>query len=115
MLTAFFVMSVSPEVRTRFESSDSKLLSEFPKRPHYRDHWSVVRWKEAPFNPDYEGYLDFALYAASGHESDIKEALSRKGTYYAFFHSDHGSSPGNIDFFIVDLVEDRLYVINVNT
>jgi hypothetical protein len=109
------IYELPSEIRARFESPDKNLLSEFPKRPHYRNNWSVKTWKEAPFNEEFEQYLDFALCGASGRSSEIREVLSRKGTYYAFFHSDHGDNVGNIDFFIVDLVGGLLYSINVNT
>jgi hypothetical protein len=112
---SLYVFELPDQLRRRFEKQDSRLLTEFPKRPYYRSDWKVVSWKEAPFDTSLEKYLDFALSASSGHSQEIREALSRKGTFYSFFHYDHGSSPGNIDFFIVDLVGGRIYEINVNT
>lgn len=102
-------------IRSRFENPDSRLLNEFPKRPHYRDHWSVETWKETPFDGSRKKYLDFAMAGAGAHAAVIRDALARKGAFYAFFHYDHGGTPGNIDFFVVDLAEGRLYSINVNT
>lgn len=112
---SLYVFDLPEQVRLRFEKKDSRLLTEFPKRPHYRSHWNVATWREAPFDTSLEKYLDFALYASSEHSQEIRAALSRKGTFYSFFHYDHGSSPGNIDFFIVDLIGGRVYEINVNT
>lgn len=103
------------KIRSRFESVDKRLLTDFPKLPSYRDNWKVRPWREAPFDEADKQYLDFALFGASGKSKEICKALSRKGTYYAFFYYNHGDHPGNIDFFIVDLVEGRLYSINVNT
>ena len=103
------------KIRDRFEDPDSRLLNEFPKRPHYRSDWSVVTWKATPFDSGIDKYLNFALVGSSAHSKEIRDALSRKGAFYAFFHYDHGGSPGNIDFFIVDLVSGLLYSINVNT
>jgi hypothetical protein len=110
-------------IRSRFESTDKRLLSEFPKRPSYRNHWDVQHWREAPFDPKFVKYLDFALSSydsarAPGllsHFQAIREALSHKRTYYAFFSYDHGNDPGNIDLFVVDLEGGRLYTINHNT
>lgn len=112
---SFYVFELPDQVRLRFEKRDRQLLTEFPKRPYYRSDWKVVSWKEAPFDASLEKYLDFALYASSKHSEEIRNALSRKGTFYSFFHYDHGDSPGNIDFFIVDLIGGRIYEINVNT
>ncbi len=112
---SIYVYEIPDQIRRRFENPDSRLMTEFPKRPHFRSHWSVVIWKKAPFDSNFENYLDFALYASSKHSQEIRDALSREGTFYSFFHYDHGSSPGNVDFFVVDLVGGRIYEINVNT
>lgn len=112
---SLYIYEIPDQIRRRFENQDSRLMTDFPKRPHFRRDWSVVTWKEAPFDSNLEKYLDFALYASSKHSEEIRDALSRKGTFYSFFHYDHGSSPGNVDFFVVDLVGGRVYEINVNT
>jgi hypothetical protein len=112
---SLYIFDLPDQVRRRFEKQDSRLLKDFPKRPHYRSDWKAVSWREAPFDTTLGKYLEFALCASSGHSQEIREALSRKGTFYSFFHFDHGSSPGNIDFFIVDLIRGRIYEINVNT
>jgi hypothetical protein len=87
------VYELPSTIRARFEAADERLLSDYPKRPHYRDHWSVERWRRAPFNGRFQEHLDFAL---SSYHSDhvrglaeefrlIREALSGTGAYYAFF------------------------------
>lgn len=112
---SLYVFDLPEPIRQRFEDPDERLMSKFPKRPHYRDHWSVVAWAKGPVLEEHEQYVDFALYASSDHTSEIREALSRETTFYSFFHYDHGSRPGNVDFFIVDLERGRIYEINVNT
>jgi hypothetical protein len=69
------------------------------------------------------GHLDFALSggdasdapALHAHFRAIREALSRKGTFYSSFYSRKGDFAGDIDFFLVDLKGGRLYTINHNT
>jgi len=116
------IYELPANIRSRFESADERLLTEFPKRPSYRDRWNSQHWREAPFDTKFEKYLDFALSrydedrtGLSSQFQAIREALSRKRTYYAFFTYDHGDHPGNIDLFIVDLEGGRLYSINHNT
>jgi hypothetical protein len=110
-------------LRKRFESVDDRLLTEYPKRPSYRNHWKFEHWREAPFDDKFKEHLDFALSSCdsgkapglSSRFESIRKAMARKGTFYAFFYNDPGGYIGDIDLFIVDLVEGRLYSINHNT
>ena len=45
----------------------------------------------------------------------IQTSLNRPGAFYAFFVNDHGDHLSDIDFFIVDLEQGRIYLINHNT
>jgi len=120
---SFSVYELPPTLRKRFESLDQRLLNEYPKHPSYRDHWSFEHWREAPLEDKFTEYLNFALSSYdSGQASEltthfeaIRTALSRRGTYYAFFYYSTSENIGNIDLFIVDLVQGRLYSINHNT
>lgn len=110
-------------IRARFEGADEKLLSEYPKHPSYRNHWSFERWRRSPFDDQFKGYLDFALSNydagnASGlnsHFEAIRSALKKEGSFYAFFYNRPAGNLGDVDFFIVDLMDGRLYIINHNT
>lgn len=110
-------------IRRRFEAVDQRLLTEYPKHPSYRNHWSFEHWREAPFDDKFKEYLDFALSSYDAgmapelnlHFGAIRNALARKGTYYAFFYNSPTNHIGDIDLFIVDLVKGRLYSINHNT
>lgn len=117
------VYELPATIRHRFESADESLLSEFPKPPSYRKNWHFEHWREAPFDPKFQKHLEFAL---SSYDADrvpelslqfksIQKAVARKGTYYALFYNNPGGYIGDIDLFIVDLVECRLYSINHNT
>lgn len=120
---SFSVYELPAKIRKRFESVDDRLLTEYPKHPSYRNHWQFEHWREAPYDDNFKEHLDFALSSydsgkASGlslHFEAIRKALGRKGTYYALFYYRPGGYIANIDLFIVDLVEGRLYSINHNT
>ena len=117
------VYELPPSIRTRFEAADETLLSDYPKHPSYRDHWSFERWRRSPFDEEFEEYLDFALssYDAGNasevtkHFEAIRSALKSEGSFYAFFYNRPSSYVGDVDFFVVDLVSGRLYSINHNT
>jgi hypothetical protein len=112
------VYELPAAIRQRFQTADQRLLKQFPQPTGSRSNWGVNHWTEGPFDPTYDTYLDFALRKYDvGQESTlalqfkaIRAGLARKQAYYAFFNY-----LKNIDFFVVDLQEGRLYVINHNT
>ena len=120
---SFSVYELPATIRKRFESADDILLTEYPKHPCYRNHWKFDHGRAAPFDDKIKEHLDFALSSydsgrvsgLSPHFESIRRALARKGTYYAFFYNNPGENIGDIDLFIVDLIEGRLYSINHNT
>lgn len=117
------VYELPEAIRKRFESVDERLLAEFPKHPSYRNHWKFEPWREAPLEEKFQDHLNFALSGfdsdheaeIAAHYNSIRKALHRRGTYYAFFYNSPSKHIGDIDFFVVDLVEGRLYIINCNT
>ena len=120
---SFSVYELPASIRNRFESADERLLTEYPKHPSYRNHWKFEHWREAPVDDKFKEHLDFALSChdsgkaseLSSHFESIRKAMARKGTYYSFFYNNPGEYIGDIDFYIVDLVKGRLYLINLNT
>jgi len=66
---SFTVYELPTNIRKRFESPDERLLTKYPKRPSYRDHWKFEHWREAPFDDKFEEYLDFALCWYDADES----------------------------------------------
>ena len=117
------VYSLPPSIETRFSVADETLVNFFPVRPGYRNHWKTVFWQKTPLLPEFEKYADFALseYVQDSpaklqeHFDNIRKALSTSGNYFAFFYNDPGSYIGDIDFFLIDLRNKRLYIINLNT
>lgn len=120
---SFAVYPLSDSIRKRFVAADRRLTAGYPERPSGRDHWKTHLWTEAPFDPALNHYLEFALSRLDAgneprlepHFSNLRAALGKKRTWYSYFHHDHGASPGNIDFFAVDLDSGRVYLINHNT
>ena len=115
----FMVYRLPAAIKTRFEAADDKLLTKHPSKCSYRSEWRVQNWKAGPLRAEDQKYLDFALLGGDEslavHAGAIRKALAGEGAYYAYLHYDHGGFPGNVDFFVVDLENDYLYVINFNT
>ncbi len=118
------VVYEAPEsVRVQFENPDDKFTSEYPKRPLERKDWLTRSWSKAPITPENAKYIRFALSEIpppnSGdfdvHTKAIREALSHGRAYYSFFYNEPNGNLGDIDFFIVDLEGNRVYLINQNT
>lgn len=120
---SFRAYELPTDIRNSFKAPDQKLLTEFPKQPFSSNGWSVQPWKEAPLTPSFNQYIEFALSnydernesSLSPYFKAIREALSSKGTFYSFFSRGNEQCPQDIDLFIVDLKNNRLYIINHNT
>ena len=107
-------------IRKRFATFDGKAMAAFPQKPEYRNKWKTSPWRETPALPSDKKYIDFALTSFGSTEVQryqdvIRELLSKKGVYVVYFYFDHGDYPGDIDLFVVDPINDHLYVINFNT
>ena len=124
------VYDLPSTIRSRFEAADDELLLEFPKDTDFRTDWATEHWRQGPLDPQFQEQLDFALTQYYGEPESgltaqfeaIRQAISKQGGYYAFVYNtqeqypnDPDSRTGNIDFFVVDLIGNRLYSINHNT
>lgn len=116
------VYELPPMVRERFEHVDCRLLTEYPIMPSNRSHWTREHWRRGPLDARFDQYLQFALSETSreapglsSHLDDIRQALTGRECYYAFFYFRHGTYLGNIELFVIDLAANRLYLINSNT
>ncbi len=122
---SFAVYPLPGVIRQRFTKADDSFLLSHPKLPDYRRDWTAEHWREGPVDPRFRAQVDMALYdpanqrkedpALASYQESMRKALARKGAYHAFFHYTRGGTLMNVDFFVVDLVEDRLYIINLNT
>lgn len=109
-------------VRQRFSAAD-RGLPQLPPTSFDRKDWQSQPWQAAPLAPEFEKHLAFtlALYDQRQNQdllnafSAIREALAGPSAYYAFRYYMHGDHPGNIDFYLVDLADGKIYLINHNT
>lgn len=119
-----FSFSVIPLPATvkKFINSNPNEFAQFPKRSFIRKNWSESHWKYTPVPNEVKKYSDFAFMNV-GDQSEMFEkykqgatlALSKPGNYFSYLYFDHADNPGNIDFFEVDMENDLIYYLNINT
>ncbi len=109
-------------IKNRFQKADKLLLTKYPKFP-YREGWQIVKWHKSPIDSKYKNYLSFAISSISSMHSGkgmknqlqaINNSLSRPGSFYSFVYWDLNNL-SDIDFFVIDLQQDKIYHINSNT
>jgi hypothetical protein len=102
-------------IKNRFQKADKLLLTQYPKFPEYGEDWQTVKWHKSPIDSKYNSYLSFALSdgglpGIKNHLQAINSSLSRPGSFYSFVHR----GLLDIDFFVIDLQQDKVYHINHN-
>lgn len=120
---SIWVYDLPATVRARFESADQRLLTKYPKSSHIVGRWRTEHWRKTPFEGDFEDGLQLVLssYDAkeapeiSSHLEAIRQTLDAEGSYYALFYYRAIDRISDIEFFLVDLVNNRLYIVNHNT
>jgi hypothetical protein len=106
-------------IKDRFQKADKLLLTQYPKFPEYGEDWRTVKWHQSPIDSKYKSYLSFAILSAENaqgmknHLQAINSSLSRSGSFYSFVYR-YPNSLGDIDFFVIDLQQDKIYHINSN-
>lgn len=120
---SIWVYDLPATVRARFESADQRLLTKYPKSSNIGDRWQTEHWQKTPFQGDFQDRLQLVLsnYDAKqspeldSHLGAMRQALASEGAYYAFFHYRAVDRISDIDFFLVDLANNRLYIVKHNT
>ncbi len=95
-------------------------LAAYPKSDKWGEGWQVRPWNRADSIASDTAYLDFALAAApDALRGQVLDALARPASWYAVVYRTHenGGTPytADVDFYVVDPVAGRFYVVNQNT
>jgi len=120
---SIWVYELPATVRARFESADQRLLTKYPKSSDIEGRWRTEHWQQTPLVGEFEDGLQLVLssYDAkeapeiSSHLEAIRQTLDAEGSYYALFYYRAIDRISDIEFFLVDLVNNRLYIVNHNT
>ena len=120
---SIWVYDLPATIRARFDSADQQLLTQYPKSSDIGDRWQTEHWQKTPFQGDFQDGLQLVLsnYDAkeapelASHLEAIQRTLDSEGSYYAFFYYRAIDRISDVDFFLVDLANNRLYIVNHNT
>jgi hypothetical protein len=120
---SIWVYDLPATVRARFNSADRRLLTKYPKSSDIGGRWQTEHWRQTPFVGEFQDGLQLVLSSYDAKEAPeldshleaIRQALDNRGSYYAFIYYRAVDRISDIDFFLVDLVNSRLYIVNHNT
>jgi hypothetical protein len=96
-------------------------LTTYPRRPRDRDGWDVSHWKPTPARAEDHRYIEFAISGAPHSvQAEVRTVLNIPGGWYAFLSREGGSVHAhswvmNVDFYVVDPLGRRFYLVNHNT
>ena len=115
----FKVYEMPESVREIFVTSGKTQLVNLPAN---RPEWEKVHWREAPLDPQFKKYVDFALPNLANMPdtldkfyNDVLTALNCEHAYYSFYIKEHDYGIGNVALFIADMQNGKLYLIHFNT
>ncbi len=122
----FFNVSPLPEaIRSRFLNADDSLYNSHPKE---KTGEHAVPWFSSPASNDYAEYITFALSTKAHphpmtaefktHFEKLRSAIFSKGSYISILYKTHKQksykdSLRQVELFLVDLTENRLYNIYI--
>ena len=120
---SIWVYELPVTIRARFDSPDQRLLTKYPKSSDKGGRWRTEHWRKTPFEGEFQDGLRLVLSSYDAQETPelashleaIRRVLDSEGSYYAFFYYRAIDCISDIDFFLVDLVNNRLYIVSHNT
>lgn len=106
----FEIYSLSAGTVKTFVSSSSK--SEYPSKNSYID--DVKNWSKTPLNDEKVLELVLSNYTTDIEEkkmiASLRKALSSINNYYAYGYSKTDGAMYRIEFYLLDIKENKLYV-----
>ena len=120
---SILVVELTPEVARYFHSPPAGFFANYPHKPDVRSRWQAVHWRTGPARADEQKFIDFALGENAPNEQPLldkafasaRRSLAKPTACYAYCYLQNGKNVSDIDFFLIDPEERRLYIINSNT
>ncbi len=121
----FNVFPLPKTIRSRFLNAYDSLYNSYPTE---KTELHAVHWFSSPEANDYAEYFNFALATKAHphpmtaefktHFEQFRSAIFSKNSYISFFYKtyENGSRKGSlrqIELFLVDLTENRIYNIYI--
>lgn len=116
------VNKLPEDLKKHFFQLSQADLKKIPEKAEYLDKWGTCSWAKTPFDEKNKKYLDFVLSDYGDRSKPfqeniqrVKDALAAPGNFHSFFYLDHGERPGNVDLFVIDVKNDFIFFLNLNT
>ena len=115
------VYDLTPEMARYFSAPPPEFFASYPKKLDPR--YELQTWNRGPVRDDEKWFINFALREKAPKEQArldkayeaIRRSLAKSTTHYAYSYLMNGELVSDIDFFLIDPEEQRLYIIKYHT
>lgn len=105
-----------------FSLKESDILKgkDYPKNYEFREDWNISKWQQTPF-VDKEGALDLLFKydikneGLKSHIEDFKKLIENEGNYFSYYYENKGSFIYSIEFYLIDLANNKIFIIEIET
>jgi len=118
---SILVFNLSERHASYFSTPPKSFYRDYPKKPLFsRGHWDQMNWRTGKPRVDEQRVIHFALQfsnipSVELYLKQIRISLAKPTTHYAYLYYKATGTVSDIDFFVIDPIDKRLYVINCQT
>lgn len=94
--------------------------SNYPKNYEFREDWNISKWKQTPFF-DKEGVLDLLFKydikneELKSHIENFKKLIENEGNYFSYYYESEGNYVYSIEFYLIDVKNNQIFIIEIET
>lgn len=109
------------EIQSFTSKGGKYILGEgYPVFYDSKQGWNIFSWQPTPFNNENNALdlvlkYDIADSVLKSHINEVKKLVANKGSYISFFYKNEGAYIYSIDCYLLDTINNRLFIIKVST
>lgn len=109
------VYELSEKTVATFINQSSKNL---PDKKEENKNWQKYNWNKTPVDSSFSEIFMMCLnYSSDSQElkaqlNEIKQLIEKEGLYYSFYYRPDKENPQNVQLFILDIQNRKLYTID---